>query len=85
MMKKLKDLTKDEKLILLKAIAAGEVRIDQDTFICLEKTDLYYGMQILAGQERAGVPLNVVFISEARKAWNEIQTRIEADQAASQT
>lgn len=66
-MKKLTELNKIEKVLLLKSIAAGEVdrsKLTPDTFIAIEKQDWFLGEMMKSGNPE----LNVVLIGEAAQA-----------------
>ncbi|MGD0342633.1 MAG: hypothetical protein ABSA76_13100 [Bacteroidales bacterium] len=69
MLKKLNELDKDEKLLLLEGIASGVVdreAIDENTFFAFGYKDAFSGLQIVASQGNKGA--KVVCLGEASKA-----------------
>ena len=75
MLKKVSELDKDEKLLLLKSIAAKEVdplKLNEDTLIAIEKSDWHYGINISIARNEAGVPANIIYLGEAKKAIQHI-------------
>jgi len=75
MLKKVSELDKNEKLLLLKSIAAKEVdplKLNEDTLIAIEKTDWHYGINISIARREAGVPINIIYLGEAKKVMQHI-------------
>lgn len=69
-MKKIKELPKDEKVMLLKSIASGEVDrkdLTPDAIIVSSSNDSFLGLMVAASSKETGEGANVVFIGEGAK------------------
>lgn len=73
-LKKATELDKAEKLMLLKAIASGDVdknTLDKNTLMACEYKDYFQGLMV-ASNQIDGESVNVICIGEAVKAKNEV-------------
>jgi hypothetical protein len=71
MIKKLSDLNKEEKILLIQALAAGQIDKDcmnDDTLICIEKEDMFLGFLMSGSQFEQYSQSNVICIGDARRA-----------------
>jgi hypothetical protein len=81
MIKKLGDLNKEEKILLIQAIAAGEVEKDylnDDTLICIEEKDMFLGLMMAGSQVDQYSQSNIICIGEAQKTKKAFFDRINA-------
>jgi len=72
-MKKLTELNKNEKVMLLKSIAAGEVdraKLTPDTLVALEKSDAFLSLQIAASPGNES--MNIIHLGAAKQAMDSI-------------
>lgn len=73
-LKKVSELDKAEKLMLLKSIAAGDVdknSLDKNTLVAIQYKDYFQGLMVAANQID-GETVNFICIGKARKAKNEV-------------
>lgn len=78
-LKKVSELNKAEKLLLLKSIAAGDVdknTLDKNTLVACEYKDYFQGL-IVAANQIDGEAVNVICLGESRKAKSECIEDIE--------
>lgn len=67
MLKKVKDLTADEKIMLIQAIRDNEIdetTLNESTLVAAGERDMFLGISVLASQAENS-PLNVVYIGPA--------------------
>lgn len=77
MIKRLTELSKEEKLLLLRAIASGEVDRDslkEDSLIGFEYKDYFLGLMI-AGNQVDKKEVSIVFFGEALKAKADLDSK----------
>jgi hypothetical protein len=82
MIKKIKDLNKEEKIMLLKAIANEEVDkncLNDQTLICIEKGDMFLGLMKTATIEDKKNSINFVCIGDAREEKRKLLDILSTD------
>jgi hypothetical protein len=77
-MKSLKELNKEEKLLLLQAIASGEVDpngLTEKTLIGFDYKDYFLSLQIAADNSGA----SIILFGEARRAMTDMKDTLHMD------
>jgi hypothetical protein len=74
MLKRVGELSKDEKLLLLQAVANSDIdpkQYDQNTFVAIQRSDWFLSLQMKADNDE----MKVISIHEAARVRKEFLTR----------